>query len=36
MVYYPGPECSSMPIDSEWLVFKLSNGVVVEARLLND
>ena len=36
MVYYLGPERGPMSIDSEWLVFKLKDGVVTEARLAND
>jgi len=36
MVYYLGPERGWMSIDSEWLVFKLSNNVVTEARLVTD
>jgi hypothetical protein len=36
MVYYLGPERGPMGIDSEWLVFKLTNGIVTEARLVTD
>jgi hypothetical protein len=36
MVYYLGPERSAMPIDSEWLVLKLKDGVVTEVRLARD
>jgi hypothetical protein len=36
MVYYLGPERGPMPIDSEWLVLKLTDGVVTEARLAKD
>ena len=36
MVYYLGQERGPMPIDSEWLVLKLSDGVVSEAELARD
>ena len=36
MAYYLGPARSPMPIDSEWLVFTLADGVVTEAKLVTD
>jgi hypothetical protein len=36
MVYYLGPERGPFPVDSEWLVLNLSDGVVSEAKLARD
>jgi hypothetical protein len=36
MVYYLGPERGFMGIDSEWLVLRLSNNTIIEARLTID
>lgn len=36
MVYYLGPERHPFGVDSEWLVLKLTDGKVTEARLVTD
>ena len=36
LVYWLGPERGLVGVDSEWLVIRLADGVVTEARIVSD